>query len=424
MIMAFVFIGLIATISLIYFYILMRLKIVNERTKNTCEILQKEREKLEEKVTFLQKEALGFEKQNELLKQAKSQLESQQKEWNENKDLMLLKLSEELIRKNSEQQSKMASSQQEILKKITENLFQNFENVTAKITSLNDEVKKSSDLTNLTRQALLTPGAAGRTAEITLENILKNSGLRPKADLNSDGDYILQSHFSSFNYESQPESKRPDAVVFFPGDQIAIIDSKSSPHFLELEAARQKKEISEEKLILNKIKESFRKHLESLRKKDYGKFLLQEMHNKSLSDQKVLIIMFLQTEKMLEILREIDRDFEQKALESGIIIATPIGLINFLSQARIVIDRIKQEKNIESLKTAIQRLLDNIAVIFKESKELGKALNKAYSLQSKMTKTLNRGIYSAVKNISELGIDGKKSGEISLLEEFENKEEE
>jgi len=234
----------------------------------------------------------------------------------------------------------------------------------------------------------------------------------------------LQSHFSSFNYESQQESKRPDAIIFFPGDQIAIIDSKSSPHFLELETARQNNDLVQEKIILGKIKEAFRKHLESLRKKDYAKFLFEELRSKNSDDCKILIIMFLQTEKMLEILRETDADFEQKALQNGVIIATPIGLINFLSQARIVIDRIKQEKNIEDLKISVRRLLDNIAVVFKESKELGKALNKASSMQNKMVKTLNRGIYSAVKNISDLGIEGKKSVEITLLEESELKEEE
>jgi DNA anti-recombination protein RmuC len=406
------------------FFLFSQLKLQLERAKTESEFLRQDKVKLEEKINFLQRENLDFEKQNEVLKQGKLQLEEQKQQWQKDKETILFKLSEELIKKNSDQQNQISFAQQEILKKITENLFKNFENVTTKISSLNDEVKKSSDLTNLTRQALLTPGAAGRTSEITLENILKNSGLRQKAELNSSGDYILQSHFSAFNYDSQQESKRPDAILFFPGDQIAIIDSKSSPHFLDLEIARQNNDETQEKIILSKLKESFRKHLESLKKKDYAKFLFEELRSKNSADCKILIIMFLQTEKMLDILRQNDPEFEQKALESGIIIATPIGLINFLSQARVVIDRIKQEKNIEELKISVRKLLDNIAVIFKESKELGKSLNKANSLHTKMVKTLNRGIYSSIKNISELGIEGKKSAEIALLEEFDLKDEE
>lgn len=62
-------------------------------------------------------------------------------------------------------------------------------------------------------------------------------------------------------------------------------------------------------------------------------------------------------------------------------------------------------------------------MVFKESKELGKSLHKASSAYSKLTKNLNRGIYSSIKNIAELGIEGKKSGEVKLLEEYEVNEE-
>ncbi len=402
-----------------FFYILAKLR----AAQNEINFLREEKKKAEEKINFLQQKNLDFEKQNELIKQEQNFLEKQKQDWTKDKETMLFQLSNELMKKNNEQQNQISLQQQESIKKVTENLFKNFENVTAKMVSLNDEVKKSSETINLTRQALLTPGAAGRTAEITLENILKNSGLKEKADLNAVGDYVLQSHFSGLSNASEQESKRPDAILFFPNDQISIIDSKSSPHFLDLEVARQAGDLEQEKIILAKIKDAFRKHLESLKRKDYAKFLFEELRSKNASDYRIMIIMFLQTEKMMEIVRETDANFEQRALEAGVVVASPIGLINFLSQARVVIDRVKQEKNIEDLKIEVRKLLDNVAMIFKESKELGKALNKASGMHSKMTKSLNRGVYSAMKNIAELGIEGKKSAEVKLLEEYDVNEE-
>lgn len=394
-----------------------------EHCQDEIEFLRKEKnnneEKFNDKINFLQDKILEFEKQNSLLLQEKRQLSQEKQDWKKDKEAILFQLSEELIRKNNEQQQKITSNQQENIKKITENLFKSFENVTSKVVSLNDDMKKSNDFINLTRQALLSPGSAGRTAEITLENILKNSGLKEKQNFDDFGDYILQSHFSGNVTSLEQEAKRPDAVIFFPGDQVAVIDSKSSPHFLELESAKQNGDFEQEKIILNKLKESFKRHVETLKRKDYGKSLFEELNNKSLIDHKVLVIMFLQTEKMLDILRQTDKDFEQKAFESGVIIATPIGLINFLSQARIVIDRVKQEKNVEHLKVEVRKLLDNIAMIFKESKDLGKSINKALNSHNKITKNLNRQIYSSVKNISELGIDSKKSKDIKMLEEFD-----
>jgi DNA anti-recombination protein RmuC len=134
--------------------------------------------------------------------------------------------------------------------------------------------------------------------------------------------------------------------------------------------------------------------------------------------------MFLQTEKMLEVIQETDPSFVQKALESGIIVVTPVGLINFLAQARFVIDRVRQEKNVEDLKIQVRKLLDNVALVFKESKEMGKSLNKALTSYGKLTKNLNRGVYSSIKNISDLGIEGKKTADLQLLEEYEDAEKE
>lgn len=422
MVIALVFtiiIGLGASIS---FYLLARLKGRLESVNNEVVFLREEKVELAIKIELLQQKNLSFEKKNDLLTQEREQLEHHKQEWNKDKEAILFQLSADLMKKNAEQQNQNSLNQQEAIKKVTENLFKNFENVTTKIASLNDEVKKSSEAINLTNNALLSPGSAGRTAEITLENILKNSGLKEKADLNTVGDYVLQSHFTGLTNDSERESKRPDAVLFFPNDQIAIIDSKSSPHFLDLERARQNGDLEQEKIILGKIKEAFRKHLESLKKKNYSKFLFEEMRNKNSADYKILVIMFLQTEKIMEILRDIDPNFEQKAMEAGIIIASPVGLVNFLSQARVVIDRVKQEKNIEHLKVEVRKLLDNVAMIFKESKELGKSLNKAVGMHSKMTKNLNRGIYSTIKNIAELGIEGKKSAEVNILEEYDVKD--
>ena len=419
MAIALVFTIIIGTCASIFFYFLAKFKSQAERVQNEVDFLRGEKEKSEEKINFLQQKNVHLETQNQLLKSEQQQVERQREEWNKDKETILLQLSENLIKKNNEQQNQISVNQQENIKKITETLFKNFENVTAKVVSLGDDVKKSADIINLTKQALLSPGAAGRTEEITLENILKSSGLKEKADFNSYGDYILQSHFSVVNNASEQESKRPDAILFFPGDQIAIIDSKSSPHFYDLEVARQNGDFEQEKIILAKIKDAFRKHLESLKKKDYSKFLFEELRSKNASDYKILVVMFLQTEKMLDIVRSLDSDFEQKALEAGVILASPIGMINFLSQARIVIDRIKQEKNIEDLKIEVRRLLDNVTMIFRDSRELGKSLNKALGLHSKMVKGLNRGVYSAMKNIAELGIEGKKSGEVKLLEEYD-----
>ncbi len=407
-----------------FFYFLAKYKAENLAAKNEINSLRTTIEKSDEKINSLQQKNLEIEKENEVLKSLAQQAKIEKEEWQKEKEVALFKLSEELMKRNLEQQNKMSLNQQEAIGKITQNLFKDFENVTTKIVALNDEVKKSAAENSFLKNALLNPGSAGRAAEITLENILKNSGLKEKSDLNSVGDYVLQSHFAGVGASGDHESKRPDAILFLPNDQIAVIDSKSSPHFLELEKARAENNSEQEKIVLGKIKDAFRRHLESLRRKDYTKFLFEELRSKNSSDYKIVIVMFLQTERMLEIVGDNDPTFVEKALEAGILVLTPAGLVNFLSQARFVIDRVRQEKNIETLKIEVRKLLDNIAMVFKESSEVGRSLNKALSAYGKLTKNLNRGVYKAVKNISDLGIEGKKSADLKLLEDYEVAEEE
>ncbi|MDX2083135.1 MAG: DNA recombination protein RmuC [Rickettsiales bacterium] len=407
----------------IFFYFFAKFKTQIKQMQNEVNALLLEKQKCQEKINFLQEENVKFDKENQLLKYSEQQIKIEKEQWRQEKEVALSQLSEELMRKNNEQQNQLSLNQQENIKKITENLFKDFEKIITKVSNLDNDVKKSLDENSLIKNALLNPGSAGRTAEITLENILKSSGLKEKADLNSVGDYILQSHFAGFSQSGEAQAKRPDVILFFPNDQIAVIDSKSSPHFLELEIACQNKDYEQEKIILSKIKDSFRKHIESLCKKDYTNFLFEELSSKNRADYKIITVMFLQTEKMLEIIHKIDNDFSRKALEHGIIILTPVGLINFLSQARFVIDRVRQEKNIEDLKIQVRKLLESVALIFKESNELGKSLNKALLSYSKLAKNLNRAVYPAMKNIEELGITSKKLINFKTLQEYENAEE-
>lgn len=372
-------------------------------------------EKFEKKLNFLQERLAFFEKESEVLKSQRRNLENEKASFDKDKVAILSKLSEDLMRKNIQNQNEFRKNQQEEIAKITEDLFKNFENVTNKLSSLDEEVKKSSKAIDSTKSALLSPGGAGRTSEITLENILKNSNLMEKETINSHGDFILQSHFSS---SINPNSKRPDALLFLPNNQIVIIDSKSSSHFIDLEEAKKENNDEKVKEISAKLKESFRRHLEDLKKKDYSKFLFEELNSKKTSDYKIFMVMFLQTEQMLETIKSVDKNFENRAFESGIIVATPVALIHLLSNAKFIIDRFKQEKNIEKLKIEIGKLLDNLVVIVNESEDLGKSIKKSSTSFNKLTKNLNKATNLSQK-ISDLGIEGKKSDKVKLLEEIE-----
>lgn len=368
---------------------------------------QKERESQNQKI-------INFEKQNELLLQNQSLLNQEKQEWAINKEKILYQLSEELIRKNNEEQTKFGKNQEENITKITQNLYKNFEGILNKVSSLDDDVKKSSKDIDLTKNALLNPSGAGRTAEITLENILKSSGLKEKSDIKDSGDYILQSHF----FSSENIAKKPDALVFLPGNHIVIIDSKSSIFFLELQKAKEEGKLDLQESAQVKLKETMRKHLEDLKKRDYAK--AKEFDDLKQNNQNNIFttVMFLQTEKMLEIVNEIDENFVQKALDSGIWVLTPIGIYNLLAQGKFTINRIKQQENIEELRVEVKKLIESIATMFSKASEIGKATSKAVKSYNEFAATFNQRFLVRVNNLNKLGIESDKKAIGNKLEKY------
>jgi DNA recombination protein RmuC len=357
---------------------------------------------------FLSQKLATFSQDNELLKQKQEMLQAEQQQWNINKEALLHSLSAELMRKNNEEHHKLSQNQQENIKQVTENLFKNFEAVLNKVSSLNDDVKKTGAEVSLTKNALLNPGGAGRTAEITLENILRASGLREKLSANEGGDFMLQAHFADQNRGS----KRPDALVFMPNNHIVIIDSKSSSHFLDLQQTIDDKNPALEKELNLKIKESMKKHLEDLKRKDYAQAKMEELGLQDIfqADRVPLIttVMFIQTEKMLEIISHADQDLLQKALDSNIHILSPIGLINLLNQAKMHIDYIRQDRNIAQLKTEVKKLIESVTTMFERAEEVGEAISKANKSYNKLVGTFNQRFLTRLTNFAKLGIEMDK----------------
>ena len=110
-----------------------RFEQISQELKNVQQAKELEKNELRAKIDILQQKAFEFETKNQLLKQEKSLLEAEKQQWSHDKESMLHKISEEIIKKSHEQQNKISQSQEQNIKKITLELFQNFENVTSKV---------------------------------------------------------------------------------------------------------------------------------------------------------------------------------------------------------------------------------------------------------------------------------------------------
>jgi len=365
-----------------------------EQLEDQYQTLQNENLKLKTELSNTQQKQFELQTKIELVEQKKDFLEKEKQEWFLDKENLLKKLSLDLIQTGSKQFAKES-----------ENLFQHFQTVLNKVSSLEDDSKKREETVSKIKRALIEPGKAGQTSETTLENILKSSGLRQKINQQEEGDFVLQSSFTNANDKVQ----RPDAIVYLPNNNYLIIDSKSSSHFLELQDAIENENLEEQKILFGKLKDRMNKHLEDLKSKNYQKTQLDCLANKdSEIPPTVMTVMFLQTDKMLEIIRQADKNFENNCSVAGIPVITPIGLINLLNVSKFSINKEKQDKNIGKLKEELKKLLENISSMFKHAEKLGYSLKKSKESYDNFAGIFNRNILTRIKNMQKLGVGDKQ----------------
>jgi len=385
------------------------LKVIEGEKNSLSKILcDKESEILEKQkqIDTLKNDYYLVEKRAALTLQEKELLEKERAEWQDDKAKLLHEISYSIIQENIKNNSELQEKGKKEIEAITKGLYTNFSNVLEKISSLDDDTKKTENELDLIKRGLLSPTSAGLTCETTLANILKASNLQEKTSKDSAGDYILQTSFNTQNDEE--DAKRPDGIVYLPNNNYIIIDSKSSKHFLELQKCLDDGDEKAIKEIKKKIKERMNKHLSSLRSKEYQKAQIDYLNLKNESNATIMLVMFLQTEKMLQTIREIDPEFENKCRDQNIFPLTPIGLVNLLNSARYTIQKEKQNMNFDILKDELRKLFDNVGNLFLHSKNLGKSLEKSLSEYNEFANVFNKKILLRFKNLERIGIESEK----------------
>ncbi len=318
--------------------------------------------------------------------------------------LHIMQNNEKLINENFDKKNKQ--SEQNITN-ITSVLIDDIKKIVEKVANIETKNNNTEKLVDNLKNSLLIPHKAGHTSEITLENILISSGLKKKLSENDIGDFIMQ---NSIKLDNLNALLRPDAIIYLPNNNYLIIDSKTSSHFIELQNAIEQQNIIAEKNIKQKIKDRINKHLNDLIQKDYTKALTDYLkyNNTYETEPNIMTVLFVQTEKILELIREIDPKLESRAFHAQIPITGPLGLINLLNTSKYSIQKYKQEKNMKKIKDEIMSMMDNLYTIFERTNKMGKKLADSMSFYNSLATTFNSSLLNRIRNISKLGAEGKK----------------
>lgn len=248
------------------------------------------------------------------------------------------------------------------------------------------------------------PGGAGRLAEIGLENTLKAFGLQPGID------FVLQYHVAG---DSDRGALRPDAVVFLPGDAVLVIDSKASK--LLLDHAEAEGEVAEA-AALQQLAQRMNTHLRALTAKDYGNAVVAAYRDAKRGGglKRSIVAMTLPNDAAVEKLRQAAPDFEQRAIESDVVLAGPSSLFALIAFSRMQIDTGRQAENLDQIVAAVTALVESTATALTLAEKVGRGLQQATEQFEAFSRSVNSRLLPRVRKLAGLGIRPSKSGPAAL----------
>ncbi len=306
------------------------------------------------------------------------------------------KLSKQLIdihKKETLESRELAESK---IKKISDQFSQEFIKITNMVSTLNSNIASSNDSVELIKNSLLSPSSCGKLAEITLENILKTSGLRKNLDF-------------AIQYTLMGENNlklRPDALVFLPSNNIMIIDAKASKFFLE---------DAESKSLIK----TMNLHLRSLVSKEYTEHTMSQIRQKyDFNARNIITLMFLPTEQGIDRINSIDSDFLNRSWKMNIFPVGPTGLMNMLSLAKFQISEELMVKNYEKIIFEIKKLISSVSVLSAHAEKLGTSVTSASNNYDKFVNSFNHNFLSKVKNVARLGLTNDNSKECVSIGQY------
>jgi DNA recombination protein RmuC len=306
-------------------------------------------------------------------------------------------LSKQLIDIHKKENQEARTLSENNISTTTEKFNKEFERLINMIGSLTKDIEQSKETVDIIKQSLLSPSGAGLLAEITLENILKASGLRANLD------FIMQYSFTTI----QNSKLRPDAMIFLPSGNLMIIDAKASKFLVDNNEA------------LGNLSKTMNSHLKSLNNKEYAENILANFHDRGINFSNIITLMFLPTEQAVEKIMDADSEFMNKAWAANIFPVGPAGLMNMLSFAKFQISDNLRSENHKLIIEEVRKLLGSIAYITDYSQKLGNNIQSMVNNYDKFAASFNRYFLSRAKKIQKLGVDIGTKNTQTFLERYQ-----
>jgi DNA recombination protein RmuC len=227
------------------------------------------------------------------------------------------------------------------------------------------------------RKVLSSNQARGRWGEETLRRVVEAAGLSPHCD---------------FSEQTQSDDKKPDLLVYLPGNRLIIVDAKVPDlDFLHgIDAADEKARA----VALGNHAAKLRETIKDLAKKDYPAQFPGSLE---------YVVLFLPAESLFSAALEGDCELILWAAKRQIMLATPASLIALLRAVSVCWQQHAQTVNAREIAEAAQELFARVAKFMEHFERIRAGLDRANAAFNDALGSYDRMVRPAGEKLARLG---------------------
>ncbi len=247
-----------------------------------------------------------------------------------------------------------------------------------------------NDAASLTKALKGDSKMQGDWGEMILEKTLEDCGLV------KDQQFFLQENFK----DEDNNNYRPDAVIVFPNDERAVVDSKVS--LTAYQAAIKETDDTQRDKLLKEHVTSVRKHIDELSAKNYEKIVPGCIG---------YVLMFVPYESGYSAAIKGDPSILQYAFRKHIIVLSPSNLLMALQLTRTMWQNHRLNDNVDKILQQSNDLYDKFSTFAETFLKIGINIERLQQDFNKAKGQLNEGkgnIVRRLEGLKTLGISPKK----------------
>lgn len=246
---------------------------------------------------------------------------------------------------------------------------------------LGDVQRTNSELTRTATtlsQALKDSGVRGRWGEMQLRRVVELSGMQKHVD---------------FTEQEKAEEGRPDMVVRLPNGGFLPVDAKANmtAYFAAMDAPDERSRKAGLEEHAKRVREQVRK----LGEKGYWK---------QFDAAPEFVVMFVPVEACLSAAFEVQGDLLEYAMQTRVLLATPVTLMALLKAAAFGWQTAKVAESVREIERECKELYARLIPFMEHMRDIGAGLGRAVDAYNRGVGSLKSRILPMAERVREMGI--------------------